>query len=576
MDNILIVLQEYVVIITVGFLFAFIFIFLLIRKAKHNSYKKEFEALNIEYNSIRSVPLNFKLNKAVAIAKVNEETMNSILQCKDDYIKIQNNFEQLTSFLAETDDNLTSFNPRLAKNNLLDLATCIEFGKEQVEKLEKTLDQVLEKEAQLRTQSTQLKDEFRDLKISIQNDASKLSFAYPKLESCVISCEQLFSTFEEYMYASEFEKSYEILDEIERDIYHLNGYYTQLPDCILKAKGLIPNMLDELKREYALTLQKGAFLDNLNYDSNIEMIQEVLKNALANIENLKLEGMESVLENAMLRIQQLQKQVSDEAQAYYQVKQFVKSADANIQKSGEMLAEIKEIIPKVETRFGLTNLTKEIDGYDQKYTQSLKMIEEIKALVDKAEESSIEIFAKASEAAQIMSLMEKDLTIIKEKVLQACQDERRAEKQLVKLQLITNEMNVKIIKNKLPSISEKYDSDVRKANHMIKTVEDILAATPLDIQTLTYELKAAIDFTYKLYNNVNNVVGTAAMVENAIVFANKYRSNNPSLDSDLTRCELCYRNGEYVHALEIALDAIEKFHPNSFETKIKENALSAR
>ena len=65
------------------------------------------------------------------------------------------------------------------------------------------------------------------------------------------------------------------------------------------------------------------------------------------------------------------------------------------------------------------------------------------------------------------------------------------------------------------------------------------------------------------------------MVENGIVFANKYRSSIEFVDHELTRSELSFRNGEYTQALSIVLAAIEKLHPDTFEELIRENAKSA-
>ena len=65
------------------------------------------------------------------------------------------------------------------------------------------------------------------------------------------------------------------------------------------------------------------------------------------------------------------------------------------------------------------------------------------------------------------------------------------------------------------------------------------------------------------------------MVENTIVFGNRYRSTYPDIDSELTRSELCFRNGEYTQALTIAIAIIEKIHPGNYEKMVKENARAA-
>lgn len=70
-----------------------------------------------------------------------------------------------------------------------------------------------------------------------------------------------------------------------------------------------------------------------------------------------------------------------------------------------------------------------------------------------------------------------------------------------------NEITVKINKNRLPSISLKYEEDLRKANLIINEINCLLEATPLDVARLNEKLKEAIDFVYTLFNSVNNLVG---------------------------------------------------------------------
>ena len=72
-------------------------------------------------------------------------------------------------------------------------------------------------------------------------------------------------------------------------------------------------------------------------------------------------------------------------------------------------------------------------------------------------------------------------------------------------------------------------------------------------------------------NNVNNIVGMAIMVENAIVFGNKYRSTYPEVDRDLSNAEFSYINGEYTKALTMAISCMETLFPNTANEKILEN-----
>ena len=65
----------------------------------------------------------------------------------------------------------------------------------------------------------------------------------------------------------------------------------------------------------------------------------------------------------------------------------------------------------------------------------------------------------------------------------------------------------------------------------------------------------------KLYNTANESVKTAAMVEMAIVYGNRYRPVNRNLDLELTRAEELFYDGEYKKALETSIRAINVVEP---------------
>ena len=66
-------------------------------------------------------------------------------------------------------------------------------------------------------------------------------------------------------------------------------------------------------------------------------------------------------------------------------------------------------------------------------------------------------------------------------------------------------------------------------------------------------------------------------VNGRTVFTGMFPNNETyaDIDSELTRSELCFRNGEYTKALTIAIATIEKIHPGNYEYMIQENSKGA-
>ena len=240
-----------------------------------------------------------------------------------------------------------------------------------------------------------------------------------------------------------------------------------------------------------------------------------------------------------------------------------------------MLEQIEQIYLKVSQRYGYDNIEENLNEAKLKIEDLDQMSERLAKLCDEHTIPASTILISLKEFEQEINNVYISLKELKSGLDLIRTDEERAKKQLLKLHLIMNEIQTKIKKHRLPAISERYDGDVSKANEYIRTLQNLLEEIPLNPTLLTTTLAEAIDFIYMLFNNVNNLVGMALMVENTIVFGNKYRSTYADLDSELTRAELNYRNGDYTQALTIAMNAVEKLNLESYEQRIKENASSA-
>ncbi|MEG0402889.1 MAG: septation ring formation regulator EzrA [Anaerorhabdus sp.] len=575
MDIVLNFLSNKFVIIGLAALIILLIVWFIIRKMRSGKLKKRLGDYEIRYNQIKSIPLPYKLNKAVAIARVNQDVMQSVTNCKDDFDLVQSNLKQIAQLLADTEDYLLMNKYSNVKEGLIDLESMLVLGERQVSEMDAFLDTILEKETAQRTEVTGFKDQFRELKAYAMENSASLSFSWNKIEEDIAKTEKMFSNFEEWMYASEFEKASAKLEEIKISIASLEALIKDLPDLLQEARGVLPNLIDEVARNNALLQKKGVSLAHLEVEKNLILITDALKNDLDSLQNGECLGVSDHLLNYKTRLLQLNDQIGKEGVAYDDLQQAISEIEDTTTETADAIRFINETFVKLGDRFGWGDLKEKIAEQETKFTELVEKKNIVVESVKQSDSSSVENLYKLKELLQDIASCNDEVSKLKDMMDNAHSDEERAKKQLLKLQLIMNEMQVKIRKNRLPAISNTYNEDLAKAFDYISSIEKLIDETPLNVQLLNATLKDAIDFVYKLYNNVNNVVGMAVMVENTIVFGNKYRSTYSDIDSELTRAELCFRNGEYTQALTIAIATIEKIHPGTYETLIKENAKSA-
>lgn len=575
MQVILDFLSQIYTVYIIGGLFAIALLFLIVRRARKSNLKRRLKDLEIRYNTVRSVPLPFKLNKAVALARVNSDVAATVDTARKGFDGTQVELKQIANLLAETEDSILMEKLKAAKLTLGDLDGMIERTQATVGLLEKDLDGVLEEETQQRSKITDLKDAFRSLKNEYSEKASQLTLCIETLDQRVAEIEKGFSMFEEWMYASEFAKAKEKMEEINEQLLETEGLVRRLPELVTLAKGVLPKQMDEISQLYSQLKQKGVFLQHLEIPKNLEMVSDTLKEDIINLRRGVVEQVEVHLNDNRKRLEQLTSSLDREDRAHGELYEAVRVSVKNVKECAELYQNLKLTFQKVAIRFGWEDLKDILKVSEGKLLAVDENVQRLRKLSEEHTIPASTLLISVKETLQDINNLGSELQNAMNRVNGARSDEERAKKQLLKLHIIMNEIQVKIRKHHLPSISDAYQEDMTKSYQYVHSIEKLLDENPLNVNLLNATVTDAIDTIYKLYNNVNNIVGTVEMVENAIVFGNKYRSSNPEIDDQLSRSELLFHNGDYTEAIKVAIGAIEKVHPISYEKLIKENSKSA-
>ena len=322
----------------------------------------------------------------------------------------------------------------------------------------------------------------------------------------------------------------------------------------------------EVASRYLRELQeKDIDLSYLEPEEKLTTIQSALSSSIDQLDAGEFEMAQENLEIIGDHILALQDDVTNEKEAYDEIHVSLQSNLDLVNVIGQELEEIMALYANIKDRFGLEDWTHRFSLAQIQMEDLSNRRDEIQKELKQNQRPSVDVvhgYRKFSEDVNEFHDQVKDM---KEMLVGASSDESRAKKQLTKLQLILNEVRLNTVTRHLPSISSQFSADLKEGERLIQRVRVVLDHSPLDVQTLNADLQDAIDFVYKLYNNANNLVGVAVMVENAIVFGNRFRSTHAQMDSDLTRAELCFQNGEYTRALKIAIQAIENMHPGIYE-----------
>ena len=141
--------------------------YFIVRNNQKKKLRKELDDLNVRYTSIKTIPLPFKLNKAVALSRVNEDIATVVQNCKGTFDSTQVNIKRLQYMISDSEDLTETGKLGAAKSNNREIRELLEEAEQLVSLLNQTFDKILQQEVEQREQINLLKDEFRSLRSSL-------------------------------------------------------------------------------------------------------------------------------------------------------------------------------------------------------------------------------------------------------------------------------------------------------------------------------------------------------------------------------------------------------------------------
>ena len=556
--------MEMIIYICIAFL-VLILVLILSRTLKRKKIERRLKDLEIVMNEIRNNTLTFKYNKATAFARSNSDILEKVRAIAPRYENCIESIQRCESLFTLADDKVDAHKLKKARLAMDDLDEIIDETKEKIRIITQSLDLILIPEKEVREQSNAVKEQFGNLKKVYQANRTSFYDAGLYFDALLQEIENGFSGFEEWMFASEFNKAKEELDKLSKSIEETSSRIAAYPGYYEKAKVILPSALNEVSGNIETTENSDVEIDFDRLKANVSKADEQIKEVVSYLDKGNDKEAKNILDTLSEFILSIQDDLDKETKAYNEIHGDLQ---ANLGLLDEVIVELKEIeslYSNIKDRFGLEDWSKRFVIAEQQVISLKKKREQVQKILSDSDTLSSQAIHDYRIYADEVNTFSQQIKAMKQMLVGASSDESRAQKQLIKLQLILNEVRLNASTRFLPSISDQFNEDIEEGERLITRVSDVLSHSPLDVQTLNADLQEAIDFLYKLYNNANNLIGIAIMVENAIVFGNRFRSSYPEMDSELTRAELCFQNGEYTKALKVAIQAIESLHPGIYE-----------
>ena len=538
------------------------------RSMKKRRVSRRLHDLEADVNDMLDNNLEFKYRKARQFAENNEDLADRFKSIKPKYKICLQSIEATEDLYNRATEYFTRHKYKKATRAMDEVETVLDDTEERIRIVEESLDRVISREDEVRKNASRIIERADKLKKDYAEKRDSFFSGTAYMDKMISSMETSLQKLEEDLGQARFAEVREDCDKIQNECDEFEEIAKVYPSLYSRAKTELPQAIEEVKTAVARMEEERIDASYLGVDDKLDAISNALEDAVAGLDEGDLKKAAPALDAITDQVLALNEDIAQEHVAFSEIQASLENNFATVDQSEAELAEIIRLYASIKDRFGLEDWTARFAKAREQLDELKTQRDQIQKQLEESEVYQVEVISGFRSFISRTDAFGKEVANMKQLLLGASSDESRARKQLIKLELILNEVRLNTSIRNLPAISESFNQDLERGEQKITDVQNVLESQTLDIDKLNGTLQDAIDFIYKLYSNASNLTGVAVMVENAIVFGNRFRSSYPALDSDLTKAEMCFQNGEYTRALKIAMQAIETLHPGIYEKLI--------
>lgn len=557
-------------------LLALIIFMIVYHSIKLKIYRQEILDLQNQINGIKTLPLQYRLGRVQSIAK-------NMPEVAEEYEQFTKDFEKITEFqknelgvlVNEVDESLFYGKTHGIKKKLALIREMTQRYDHDAKDLLTRIEKVTEIENIQRVEIIRVKGKYREVGNEYEKIRVKVEEFVPHALEMFKELDDDFVKLETLMNNQMFADAKNFTEEIENRIDSLQENLKDLPSYVYVVSDLLPSKIDKVD-ELITSLEGDEYaLEEMNIAARRQEVDEQMEESIAHVKNVDIKGAAEVLEPLTGLIEELVIDLGKELDSYKQFKEKWRESYNELQRLTDVYQNTMKEYRRLITEFVIDE---EEVVISKKYEEFKQIQKDANDLIEQMESGH---FAYANMLEHIENLydrmMEHD-TYLEEFEKQKEDIEtknQKTEELLENINIVLLEIKSEIKNEHLPLVNDSYRDYIADSYNKVEEIKRFKAHKPVVLNELCAKVEGARDVIYKLYDNVHNMIVTAGMVEDAIVYANRYRSMFLEVNTELTKAEVLFRNGEYRNALQVAVDILERLEPGKYEELIKRKEIKS-
>ncbi|MBP3635808.1 MAG: septation ring formation regulator EzrA [Bacilli bacterium] len=539
-----------------------IVIFILKNSKQNKKIEESITKLEREKNLIINAPILNELSKVEALVRDDK------LRYKYDgwqrkFDDIRNNYmPEITDMLLQADSYAEEKKYKELRKLLADIELKIYKSKEKTDKLLSEIKEITLSEEKNRNQIVKLKNEYRNIKHEYEKNKDEYKNVNSQIELQFENIEKRFQEFEIVMEKKDYDEINYLVKGISEMIDHIKYVVKEVPTILIMCNELIPSKISDISNIYIKMTRDLYQLDYLNVEYNIKETEKKIKDILDRVKVLNLEDVTFELKTIINYYDSLYNDFEYEKSCKNTFESNIKSFKSKLIRTNKIISNLMGQLGDLKTTYDLSD--DDIKRLNIVNEETRKIKDSYNNLMDCYKNHTFSYSKLVKELDFLMikvSKLEETLNYDLKTIGSMKDDEIRAREQLDNIKGLLKKAKGRIRLYNIPVLPDNYFVELQDASDAIKEIQKELNRKPINIETLNIRVDTARDLVFKVFNTTNGLLKTIVMLEETMVYGNRYRSYKEQVNDGLNLAEKLFYKGEYKKALEITMNAIDYVEP---------------
>ena len=475
-------------------------------------------------------------------------------------------FADLESQILEVESLNETFRFMKAKQAVEEAEVALLNMEEDVAEIRNGLKELRESEERNSLQVQNALDKYQELKKRIRDEADTFGPAYSELQKQLKSVEIEFTQFVTLNTSGDPVEAREVLQTAENHTYTLEDVMNRLPVLYEDLNKTFPDQLKEIEEGYQKLIDDHFVFPENNFLAEVSRVRERIENSMRDLAKTEVNLVEPANSDT-----------ANDIDALYSIMEREIEAKKYVLKNRQIIADYVAFATKNNRQ-----LLIEIDHTAQSYTLNHNELGRVRGFQTEVDElvrrntsymeamdahkipySEVQEFYK--DAYKILDDIQNQQVEIDDELRELRRGEKVAQEKVENFEFQLRNLKRFVEKQRLPGLPNDYLEFFFMVTDHVEGLNRALNKIRINMEDINRYVDTCQDDLDKLDKETHDLVDAAALTEQMMQYANRYRHSHPDIKASIDRSlDLFTNTYQYQEALDEIGTALERVEPGAF------------